>query len=110
MKTLAHATPYIRMRAVHMAARAESTAGNKRRSAAVYGVMDDHSWQFDDIKASLLSAIEALNNHIRDVAHAPPAATAHNRIEEWDAEVGRTIAILESAKKVILSRLGPGVH
>jgi hypothetical protein len=70
--------------------------------------MDDQRWQFDEMKASLLGAIEALNNQIRDVAHALPSASARERGEEgiaqWKAEVGRTIGILEAAKKVILPR------
>lgn len=74
--------------------------------------MDDQPWQFDDMKAWLLNTIETLNTHIRDVAHAPPSASARNRGEEgiaqWKEEVGRTIGILEGAKKVILARLGPG--
>ncbi len=74
--------------------------------------MDDQPWQFDEMRARLLDTIEALNNHIRDVAHASPSAAARNRgddgIAQWNAEVGRTIGILEAAKKVILARLGPG--
>ena len=74
--------------------------------------MDDQPWQFDDMRARLLNTIEALNTHIRDVAHAPPSVSARNRGEEgvaqWKEEVGRTIGILEAAKKVILARLGSG--
>jgi hypothetical protein len=74
--------------------------------------MDDQSWQFDDMRASLLNTVEVLNTHIRDVAHAPPSASARDRgeagIAQWNEEVGRTIGILETAKKVILARLGPG--
>lgn len=74
--------------------------------------MDDQPWQFDDMRAALLNTIEALNIHIRDVAHASPSASARNRgeqgITQWKEEVGRTIGILETAKKVILARLGPG--
>jgi hypothetical protein len=74
--------------------------------------MDDQPWQFDETRASLLGSIEALNNQIRDVAHTLPSASASNRGEEgiaqWKAEVGRTIGILEAAKKVILARLGSG--
>ena len=74
--------------------------------------MDDQPWQFDDMRASLLSTIEALNTHIRDVAHSPPSASARDRgekgITQWKEEVGRTIGILETAKKVILASLGPG--
>lgn len=73
--------------------------------------MDDQPWQFDETRASLLSTIEALNNHIRDVAHAAPPAAAHSRGEaglaQWQEEVGRTIGTLETAKKVILAKLGP---
>ena len=68
-------------------------------------------WQFDDTKASLLGSVEALNNQIRDVAHAAPPESAHSRgddgIAQWKAEAGRTIGVLEAAKKVILARLGP---
>ncbi len=74
--------------------------------------MDDAPWQFDETRAWLLNTIEALNTHIRDVAHASPSAAARNRgdegIAQWKQEVGRTIGILETAKKVILARLGPG--
>jgi hypothetical protein len=74
--------------------------------------MDDQPWQFADMRALLLNTIEALNNHIRDAAHAPPSASARNRgedgIAQWKEEVGRAISILEAAKKVILARLGPG--
>lgn len=74
--------------------------------------MDDQPWQFDDMRARLLNTIEALNDHIRDVAQAAPSASARNRgdagIAQWQEEVGRTIGILEAAKKVILARLGPG--
>jgi hypothetical protein len=73
--------------------------------------MNDQPWQFDDMRAWLQNTIEALNIQIRDVAHAPPSASAHDRGEEgiarWKEEVGRTIGVLESAKKVILARLGP---
>ena len=74
--------------------------------------MDDQPLQFDDMRASLLNTIEVLNTQIRDVAHADPSASAHDRgeagIAQWKEEVGRTIGILETAKKVILARLGPG--
>ena len=74
--------------------------------------MDDQPWQFDDMRAWLRNATEALNTHIRDVAHAPPSATARDRGEEgiaqWKEEVGRAISVLEEAKKVVLARLGPG--
>ncbi len=74
--------------------------------------MDDQPWRFEDLRARLLNTIDALNTHIRDVAHAPPSASARNRgeagIAQWKEEVGRTIGILEEAKKVILARLGPG--
>lgn len=74
--------------------------------------MGDQPWQFDELRAWLLSAVEVLNTHIRDVAHAPPSASARNRgeagIAQWKEEAGRTIGILEEAKKVILGRLGPG--
>lgn len=73
--------------------------------------MDDQPLQFDEMRASLLTTIDALNGHIRDVAHAPPSASARDRgepgIAQWQQEVARTISILEAAKKVILSRLGP---
>ena len=73
--------------------------------------MDDQPWHFDDTRAWLLNTIEALNAQIRDVAHAPPSASARDRgeagIAQWKEEVGRTIGILEGAKKVILARLGP---
>jgi hypothetical protein len=74
--------------------------------------MDDRSWQFDDTRAALVGTVEALNARIRDVAHAAPSATARDGgevgIARWRAEVGRTIGVLETAKKVILARLGPG--
>jgi len=74
--------------------------------------MNDQPWQFDDMRASLQNTIEALNTHIRDVAHAPPSASARDRgeqgIAQWQEEVGRTIGVLEAAKKVILGSLGPG--
>jgi hypothetical protein len=74
--------------------------------------MDDQPWQFDDMRASLLNTIEALNTDIRDLAHAPPSASASNRGEEgiaqWKEEAARAIGILEAAKKVILSKMGPG--
>lgn len=72
-------------------------------------VMDDQPWRFDDMRARLLDTVEALNSHIRDVAHAPPSVSAHNGddgIAQWKQEVTRTIGILEAAKKVILARLG----
>ena len=74
--------------------------------------MDDQSCRFDELKAHLLSTIEALNTHIRDVAHASPSASARNRgevgIAQWNEALGRTIGVLEAAKKVILVELGPG--
>jgi hypothetical protein len=74
--------------------------------------MDDPPWQFDDIRTRLLDTVEALNIQIRDAAHASPSTSARDRgeagIAQWQDEVGRTIAILETAKKVILARLGPG--
>ncbi len=74
--------------------------------------MDDQPWHFEEIRVSLLNTIEALNTQIRQVAHASPSASARSRGEEgiaqWKEEVGRTIGILEGAKKVILARLGPG--
>jgi hypothetical protein len=73
--------------------------------------MDEQPWQFDDMRARLLNTIEALNTQVRDAAHAPPSDSARDRGEEgiarWKEEVGRTIGILEAAKKVILARLGP---
>src|SRR5690349_10137208 len=64
--------------------------------------VDDQPWQFDDMRAWLLNTIEALNTHIRDVAHAAPSTSARDRGEEgiaqWKQEVGRTIGILEAAK------------
>jgi hypothetical protein len=74
--------------------------------------MDEHTWQFDEMKACLLNTIETLNGQIREVAQAPASISARNRgdagIAQWKEEVGRTIAILEAAKKVVLARLGPG--
>jgi hypothetical protein len=74
--------------------------------------MGDQSWKFDDMRASLLNAIEVLNTHIQNVAHAPASASARTLGEEgvaqWKEEVGRSIGILEAAKKVILAGLGPG--
>jgi hypothetical protein len=73
--------------------------------------MDDQPWQFDEMKASLQITIEALNTNIHDVAHSTPPASARDRgdegIAQWNEEVGRTIGVLEAAKKVILARLGP---
>jgi hypothetical protein len=80
--------------------------------SAYDAAMDDQPWHFDDMRASLLNTIEALNDQIRDVAQAPMSASARDRgekgIAQWKEEVGRTIGILEAAKKVILARLGPG--
>jgi hypothetical protein len=74
--------------------------------------MEDRPWQFDGIRARLLDTVEILNTRIRDVAQAPPSEAARSRgdagIAQWKEEVGRTIGLLEAAKKVILSGLGPG--
>jgi hypothetical protein len=73
--------------------------------------MDDQPWRFDDTRASLLNTVAALNTQIRDVAHAAPTASVRDRgaeaIAQWKEEVGRTIGVLETAKKVILAKLGP---
>lgn len=72
----------------------------------------DQPWRFDEMKASLLSSIEALNTQIRNVAHSDPPAAARTRgdagVAQWHEEVGRLVGTLEEAKKVILKSLGPG--
>jgi hypothetical protein len=71
-----------------------------------------HRWHFDDMKGLLLNAVEGLNTHIRQVAHAPPPAAVRDSGEEaiarWREEHGRAVGLIEEAKKVILARLGPG--
>ena len=73
-------------------------------------VMDHQPWEFDDMRARLLSAVEVLNDQIRDIAHAPPSTAARDGgdagIARWQEEVGQMIGVLEGAKKIILARLG----